>query len=57
MIRPDFAPAHNGLGFALMLLGRLTEAECSLRSAVALAPTFRQAHRNLGNVLRGLARV
>lgn len=43
--------AHNALGIALAKTGRYAEAEASLRTAVALAPTRSHMRNNLGYVL------
>jgi tetratricopeptide (TPR) repeat protein len=47
---PQKARAHNGLGVAFSLEGRLPEAEASLRRAINLAPAGGQAYINLGYV-------
>ena len=41
----------------LIELGRLDEAEASLRQAIALKPDFAEAHYNLGNTLKMLGRL
>jgi len=46
-IKPDYAVAHNSLGLALALAGRLAEAEQSCRRAIELDAGFAEAHRNL----------
>jgi SAM-dependent methyltransferase len=51
-LKPDFAGAHSNLGNTLQGLGRLKEAEASLRQATALAPDFAEGHNNLGNTLQ-----
>ncbi len=51
-VKPDFAPALNGLGNALYKLGDLAGAERSLRKAVKVQATNAQHHNNLGNVLK-----
>lgn len=50
---PDFAPGHTVLGLALATLGRLHDAETSLRRAVALDPTLADAHVGLGKLRVG----
>ncbi len=55
--RPDGADIHYNLGTALMRLGRIADAESSLRRATALAPAFAAARLNLGNCLRELGRL
>lgn len=48
---PDYAEAHNNLGGLLSDLGRLEEAEVSLRQAIKIKPDFLDAYGNLGTVL------
>jgi tetratricopeptide (TPR) repeat protein len=43
--------AHNNLGRALYLQGRLPEAAAHLEHALAIKPGFPEAHNNLGAVL------
>ncbi len=43
--------AYNALGVALARLGRVADAETTLRQAVALAPTLGHVRSNLGYVL------
>lgn len=50
---PDFAPGHTALGLALASLGRLHDAETSLRRAVTLDPTLADAHVGLGKLREG----
>jgi hypothetical protein len=45
------------LGVTLKELGRLEEAEASLRLAIALKPNYVPAHYNLGNTLQVLGRL
>ncbi|MDA8678017.1 tetratricopeptide repeat protein, partial [Luminiphilus sp.] len=49
--------AHNNLGSTLQELGKLSEAEASLRQAIALKPDYVEAHYNLGNALKQLHRL
>jgi len=56
-LRPDYTEAHSNLGITLQELGRLEEAEASLRQAIALKPDFPEAHNNLGNTLRDFGRL
>jgi protein O-GlcNAc transferase len=49
--------AHNNLGEALRLLGRLPEAVASYRQALALAPGYGDALFNLSGVLHRLGRL
>lgn len=49
--------AHNNLGEAQRLLGRMPEAVASYRKALALAPGFADALFNLGGVLRRLGQL
>ena len=46
-IKPEFAEAHNDLGYALMQLGKLDAAVTSYRRALALRPDFAKAHNDL----------
>ena len=48
---PDFAEAHDNLGNALRLAGRLDEAVAAFSQAVSLKPQFAAAHVNLVVVL------
>ena len=48
---PDFAEAHDNLGNALRISGRLDEAAAAFGKAVSLKPDFAAAHSNLGIVL------
>jgi Flp pilus assembly protein TadD len=47
----DNAKAHNNLGVALAVRGRLKEAEGHYRKALLVTPEFVDAHNNLGNAL------
>ena len=53
----DYAEAHNNLGVTLQELGRLDEAEASLRQAIALKFDYANAHQNLGRTLQALGRL
>jgi tetratricopeptide (TPR) repeat protein len=55
-LEPDYAPAHNFLGFALREIGRADEALTHFRRAVALAPNFPSARANLGRSLVEMGR-
>ena len=46
-MEPDLAEAHNNLGNTIKELGRLDEAEASLRQAIVLKPDYVDAARNL----------
>lgn len=48
---PDYAQAHNELGYLLHKSKRLQEAEASFLRALELKPDFAEAHNNLGNLL------
>ncbi|MFQ5715612.1 MAG: tetratricopeptide repeat protein [Nitrospinales bacterium] len=50
-IKPDYAPAEDNLGLALLKLGRAEESESHFRNAIRLDPSLWQAHNNLGMVL------
>jgi tetratricopeptide (TPR) repeat protein len=56
-LKSDYAEAHCNLGAALQELGRLDEAEASLRQAISLKPDFAEPHNNLGVVLQELGRL
>jgi len=45
---------YSNYGSILKSLGKLKEAELSLRKAIELKPNFADAHANLGNLLRDL---
>jgi tetratricopeptide (TPR) repeat protein len=49
---PNNSPAHNHLGLALSMQGKLEEATAAYREAVRLDPDNTDPHVNLGNVLR-----
>ena len=55
--KPDFAEAHNNLGNALMVQGKLDEAMVSYERALAHKPNFAEAHYNLGNTLQCLGKL
>ncbi len=48
---PSYAPAHSGLGVALLDRGRPGEAIAPLRKALAITDTSLEAHYNLGTAL------
>lgn len=48
---PENPVIHCDLGYSYYLQSRLSESEASLRRALALKPTFRLAHNNLGLLL------
>jgi tetratricopeptide (TPR) repeat protein len=54
---PRDAAAHNNLGNALAVLGRLDEAMTSFRQALFFRPEFPEAHNNIGNVLLDLGQL
>ena len=56
-LKSDYAEAYNNLGNTLQALGRLDEAEPSLRQAIALKPDYAEAHNNLAIVLNKLGRL
>ncbi len=47
----------SNYGVILKGLGKLQEAELSLRKAIELNPDFATAHSNLGNILKGLGKL
>jgi len=51
-VRPGNAAASSNLGNALVMLGRLAEAEAAFRDAQTQDPQLADASFNLGNVLR-----
>jgi tetratricopeptide (TPR) repeat protein len=53
---PNNAIAHNNLGMALVVAGRLPEALPHFKIAVVLTPDDTDARSNLGNALRTLGR-
>ena len=50
-LNPDYAGAHYNLGIVLRELGKLENAEASLRQAVVLKSDYAEAHNNLSNTL------
>ena len=48
-ILPESAEGHNDLGIVLRRAGKLAQATTAYRSALAVDPTYAQAHANLGN--------
>ena len=55
-LKPDYAEAHNNLGFVLKGQGCLEEAVASYRKALDLKPDYAEAHSNLGSVFNELGR-
>jgi predicted O-linked N-acetylglucosamine transferase (SPINDLY family) len=55
-ISPQSAGAHNSLGESYRRLGRLEEAQATLRHALVLDAQLAETHFNLGGVLRELGR-
>ncbi len=47
----------SNYGLILQGLGKLQEAEISLRKAIELKPDFAEAHYNLGNILKDLGKL
>jgi Flp pilus assembly protein TadD len=56
-LAPDDAETHNNLGNAFIALGRLDEAEVSLRQAITKKPDYHEAYNNLGIMLKDLGRL
>jgi Flp pilus assembly protein TadD len=54
---PDDAETHNNLGNAFIALGRLDEAEVSLRQSITKKPDYHEAYNNLGIMLKELGRL
>ena len=53
-IKPDFAEAHNNIGYAWLqpgMRGHLNEAIEHLEKALSLRPDYADAHKNLGQAL------
>ena len=46
-LNPHFADLHYNLGIILINLGKLKEAELSIRKAIELNPKFAEAYANL----------
>jgi serine/threonine-protein kinase len=55
--KPDDAQARFNLGYALVDLGKLAEAEAELRAAIQSQPDLGLAHIQLGNVLADLGKL
>lgn len=53
-LRPDFAEAHNNLGFALDMVGKKNTAITSYIRAIELKPEYEEAYSNLGSALNKL---
>jgi Flp pilus assembly protein TadD len=49
-VSPDFAEAHNNLGGALQMAGRLTEAMDQYEQALRLKPDLVSARNNLARL-------
>ena len=47
----------NNYGVLLKNLGKLQEAELSIRKAIEINPDYAEAHANLGNILKGLGKL
>lgn len=56
-IRPDYAEAHNNLGYLLRLTKRFAEAEAAYRQALAIKPDYAEARWSLGLLLLYLGRL
>ncbi len=51
-LKPDDAAAHDNLGAALYLQGKLDEAVAEFREAIRLKPDYAAAHNNFGAALK-----
>jgi tetratricopeptide (TPR) repeat protein len=49
--KPNYAEAHDGLGYTYFRQGRLERAEAECRAAIGQKPEFGGAHNTLGHVL------
>ena len=56
-LKSNFAEAHNNLGTTLHDLGKLNEAEATLRRATVLQVDDAVAYNNLGNTLHQLGKL
>jgi len=56
-IDPNFAEAHNNLGYSLLQAGRVKEAYAHFQRALEINPKYAEAHNNLGNCLLHAGRV
>jgi len=54
--RPSNFVTHNGLGLALVAVGRTDEAVEQFNQALLLKPEYAHAHNNLGNALARMGR-
>ena len=50
-LKPDYAGAHNNLGYVLLQQGKAAEAIIHFRKAIELNPKSAEAHFNLGTAL------
>src|SRR5690606_8387042 len=50
-ISANYAPLHNARGLLLLQQDNVPSALISFRRAVELDPKFKEAHRNLGNIV------
>jgi tetratricopeptide (TPR) repeat protein len=56
-INPDYAVAHNNLGFALGQAGKLDEAIAHYQQALRINPDYVEAHYNLGMALAQMGKI
>jgi protein O-mannosyl-transferase len=56
-VNPDYAEAHNNLGYALFQKGAVDEAMVHFQKALQIKPDYAEAHYTLGNVLINKGRV
>ena len=53
-LKPNYAEAHNNLGFYFKEVNKIDKALLSYREAIKLKPNYAEAHNNSGNVLKDL---
>ena len=51
-LKPDYAEAHNGLGWCWLGMGEFHKAAESFRRSIEANPLYAEVHANLGNALK-----